>query len=363
MAEHDQLHPHLDATPLSRVWSFKLPEDFVEPDTTGGYSSIAPTPIANSGMNPWFNEVLVRQRAVSEAFRPLFDPANAPGMIPVQVADMIQLDQMAGEAHRSTKNLYAYGEWCNHLPFLVDAPPHMAESMRFEAIEEEVSRAGLEAEHAALLMGTITPHEGLALLKGTSLPSCELTKVAHPYGYRMGYVPEARAAVQSAVVAHGGTMAPQGDAPYQKITFQPHLNYDDESHTATLDGFLVTYKRPIGHIVGDDDRRINVIERQSAAIRVDPLAKDIHPGLARLLSEPLFQDQRDGSVPIDELRRHTLYEDYFSYAIQDDADVDYLIPLSTMTYAARENETEYHDRLREQEVSAHKFGQTALLQE
>ena len=358
MAEHDQLHPHLDATPLSRVWSFELPEDFIEPDTTGGYSSIAPTPIANSGMNPWFNEVLVRQRAVSEAFRPLFDPANAPGMIPERVADMIQLDQMAGEAHRSTKNLYAYGEWCNHLPFLVDAPPHMAESMRFEAIEEEVSRAGLEAEHAALLMGTITPHEGLALLRGTSLPSCELTKVAHPYGYRMGYVSEARAAVQSAVVAHGGTMAPQGDMPYQKIVFQPHFDFNDRSQTTTLDGLLVTYKRPVGHVVGKDGRRINVIERQSAAIRVDDGATDLNPGLSRQLRQPLLRSPDDGSIVTDGIR--PLYEDYFSNAIQHNVDANYLVPLSTMTYAARETEKEYQDRLQNQAESAHKIGRTGL---
>lgn len=362
MAENDIIHPHLDATPLSRVWSFKLPGDFIEPEAVDGYSPIAPTPIVNSSINPWFHEVMAHERMVAEAYRPLFNPANAPGLIPDRMADMIQLNQLTGEARRSTNNLFAYSEWCRQHDSLLGLPPDQAEHARLQAIENEVTQKELGTEHAGLLMGKITPQQGLAFLRGTSLPSCELAKVTHPYGYRMGFVKEARVAVTSAILAHEGTIIPPNDTPYQKITFQPHLYAREDRSEITLDGFLVTYKRPVGYCLDEHGRRINVIERQSAAIRVDPGAMDLHPRLSELLRKPLPRDG-EGNPLIDELRKHTLYDEYFGHAIQRDADVDYLVPLSTMTYAARETEAEYENRLKEQAASAHKIGRTTLSRE
>ncbi len=355
MAKQDYFYPPIDDAPLSRTWSFDLPAEFVEPEG----SPIAPTPILNI-MNPWCEEATRRDRARKEAFAPLFDPHNAPALVPSKVADMIMLNQLTGEAHRLTNALAAYTAWNADMPSLETWTPEQKEYARLQSIRAEVADKGLDEAHEALLQGTLTPSEGLALLRHTQLTACELAMVVHPYGYRMEYVKDERAQVLAAIAQHHGVVAPVRREPYQKITFQPHFEYHRGSRAATLGGLLVTYKRPIGHILDENERRIKVIERQSAAIRVDPQAADLLPSLARLLRAPLPISASDGSVSLDELRHQTMYEDYFGYAIQGDPDVDYLIPLSTMTYGARETEVEYEDRLRGEEALARKLGDAGL---
>lgn len=348
MSHKDHLPSIIDNAPISRVWSPELPKGFAEPADREPYVPYEPTPISNAALNPMFEQVAAHQKNVASALAPLFD-TYAPETVPDDVRAMISLDRLTGEVHRSTKNLFAYSAWGESLLEAqglndVAADYKGIEEARLGIIASELAATGLGDERDKLLLGTITPYEVLNLLRHTSLEAAEITKVTHPYGYRMAYVKEARKVVDEAIIAHDGVVLPRVLSTYQKIQLQPNFSYHDErGKVLSIKGFLATYKRPLGYVTNPEGRRVNIIERQSAALRIDEGSQDIPKGLAHDLRQP-FESNDDWSRPLDELNKRTMYQDFFERSIQEDVDADFLVPLSTMVYAAAEPREEFEAR-------------------
>lgn len=320
-------HTNEDAL-ISQVWSFETPEGFSEPNDRKDYSPSEPTPIVNQ-CNPHYDEVAAHQSIVKQSFDPLFGEL-APGTIPEKVKEMIELDRMVGDARRSSENLMSYGTWSGS-----------------DVMKHELDTSDLHAVHNELLLGTVRPLGSISLVHHTSLPSAEVKKITHPYGYRMNFVAPARQETEEAITAFGGVVLPRVLSSYEKIQLQPNFTQlDKRGKLVQLNGFLTTYKRLVGYVTRQDGRRTNVIERQSAALRIDEAVKDLPPELAEALRQVL-DTGGNYELRLDALDQQTGYNEFFETAIQQDADVDYLVPLSTTIYAATEYDVDYQKRLRE----------------
>lgn len=369
MVKKDPIPKGIDSTPVSNVWSLELPPDFSEPADRYPYIPYEPTPIINRTMNPMFKQVEAHQQAVSKSLAPLFDE-HAPDSVPADVQSMILLDRLTGDVRRTSKNLYSFSGWGDTT---IDAllkersvdRKEMAyeeiEQIRAEVIEKELANDGLRAICDKLLLGTVTPFETLELLRQTSLASAEVAKVTHPYGYRLHYVADARTAIDQAIRDHDGIAVPRILSTYQKIQLQPHFKHHDEhGKFMSLTGFLATYKRPLGHVTRADGRRVSIIERQSAALRIDEDSQHIPKDIALTLRRP-FEAGDDWRVPMQRFDKKTSYQSFFETAIHNDADADFLVPLSTMFYAAAETEAEYAARREYEEMmSARKIAKATL---
>lgn len=300
-----------------------LPEGFREPDDRQPVRPYEPTPAAlNMNLNPYWDEVLPHQRLVDEALGSLF-AEYAPDDIPSSVKHMVHLDYMAGNVQRTVKNMHSYAAWKD---------------------SEDAMRPEVKAVERKLLLGTIEPDENLRLMQGSTLMSSELAKVTHPYRYRMGYVSEARNKVADAIEQHGGVMYPRIISPYRKIDLQPNVTHDEAKRCFILNGFLVTYKRDVGHILRNDGRRIYITERQSAAIRVDSGVQDLDKDIASILRK---HSPNEAYQPWVRHINEKVYP-YFEDHIQSDTTADFFIPLSTMTYAAAETDEEFTRRTEEE---------------
>jgi hypothetical protein len=302
-------------------WIRLTPEGFTEPCDRENYLPYEPTPIENREINPYFDEVADHQASVRDSLDSLYS-SLAPADVPERVESMIELDRYVGSARRSIENLASYSAW-------VGSPEASA----------EIAAGELEDAQKKILRGIFAPNEALNVLQKTSLRNLELSRVSHPYGYRMQHAYTARSAVESAVREQGGIVYPRVLASYEKINLQPRIeSLDDRNNYVQLQGFLVTYKRPVGYVTTESGRRVNVIERQSAAIRIDRGAKDLPQKIADILSHIGTLSDNNYLPWLNELEDESHYEEYFTTAIQNDADVDFLIPLSTTTYAATETD-------------------------
>ena len=302
-----------------------LPVEFHEPDTNRtDYLPYEPTPAGLFAPCEKIKaELRDHQDEVDRQFDILF--AHAPADIPEGLKEAILTDYLAGEAQRRIKNLESYRTWGD---------------------EDKVK---YQEEETALLLGTITPNQTILLLQQSELQSAELAKVTHPYRYRMEYVELARSDVRSAIESRGGAMYPSVGS-YRKIGFQPDVETDVNLSEMMLNGFRVTYKREVGHVTREDDRRVFIIERQSAAIRIDEAATDLDPTIAQELRKVSHVGNRDAWL--EAVNKKTNYETYFENAIQEDTTANYFIPLSTMWYARVESQEEYNERMKQEEAVA-----------
>ncbi len=291
-----------------------LPESFTEPADREPICPFEPTP-----PDPYYHEVAAHQRLVDDSFYGLIHE-HAPAYIPQEVRDMVELDYLAGSAQRHIKNAQAYREW---------SAQNMPLTPELEAINHEIS------------LGTVQPTNNLYFIKQTNINSGELTRVFHPYGYRMQHVSSARVATRQGIEANDGVVYPPVLATYRKINIQPNMNFSN----GCISGFLVTYKRDVGHVTRDDGRRIQVIERQSAAIRIDRLS-----GMDSDMRSALHSVGGIGKVKGWEnaLVHGTGFDKFLTDKIQHDTLDSFLIPLSTMSYAAVESEEQYETRQNEQ---------------
>ena len=305
----------LDTALVSRVrspeishfaWERPLPADFREP-TRAGYRPYEPTPIANLQLNPFAvtDEFRMHHRDVATSIDPLFS-THAPQEIPARLRAAVEQDHVMGNVLRLTESIQSYAAWANTATGMThrwDLDNYLEGAALYARVNEQLLQGDqrLIWLHDRLLIGAIEPDEVLEFMLSTSLNSAEMTKLSHPYGFRMGLVADARRDVTAAIVAHAGTLYPQEVTPYERIHSHPEG--------------LVTYKRKLGHITDADQRRIYAIERQSAAIH-------------------LSGERSDASIT--ELVQTNSTE---------------LIPLSTMTYAARESDKTYEERLRLQQMS------------
>ncbi len=327
--EYREMRQMNEDVPISQVWSFETPEGFSEPNDRKDYSPSEPTPIVNQ-CNPHYDEVAAHQSIVKQSFDPLFSEL-APGAIPEKVKEMIELDRMVGDARRSSENLMSYGAWSG-----------------LGVMKDELDASDLHTVHNELLLGTVRPLGSISLVHHTSLLSAEVKKITHPYGYRMNFVAPARQETEEAIVSLGGVVLPRILSSYEKIQLQPNFTQlDERGKLVQLNGFLTTYKRLVGYVTRKDGRRTNVIERQSAALRIDELVKDLPYELAKTLREILDTGGNYGQR-LDELDKQSGYRDFFETAIQQDADADYLVPLSTAVYAATEYDEEYEKRMQKE---------------
>lgn len=316
------LEPH---TPwrASSLESRPLPQEFHEPLNETSRRPHGPTPaglLANCSASP----AIYRSYAeANRAFDPLFTDL-APHDIPQETREqLVYTDYLAGDVQRGLKNAHSYNAWSQK------GDPE------FHELEEK------------LLRGTITASEALDLLQHSTLESAELAKVTHPYGYRLGYVADAREDVNQAIEDHGGIVIPAIGSFYRKIDFnQPAMLPRDESlQTMQLIGFRIPYKKDIGYITRPDGRRIKIIERQSAAIRIDSEVEGIPSHIKEALMTSYDGDHYDDWLCA--IDRQTDFKNFFTEAIQNNTDADFLIPLSTMHYARAESDDEYQQRLKE----------------
>lgn len=329
---------------VSRVWQRPLPDRLDEPADRENYLPYEPTPILNREVNVHYDSIVGHQQEVAETTDPLFSE-YAPDDIPMNIRSMIELDHIVGRMHRETKNIHAWYDWEERNDIL---------SGELEPIKERV------------LTGQATPYESLLLLSQTNLRSVELTKVTHPYGYRMEYVADARQSIEEAfyyLSDRGVLSIYRPDMSYRKISIEPNISIsggeldprrinidglevvtgsNDVVSVSGLNGFLVTYKRDIGSINRHDGRRIKVVERQSAAFRLDNGVKDLNQKIINKIIESA-EDRNYAEGWIDESGARGLIEQ----SIQNNVDADYLVPLSTMTYATLESEEERDRRLAE----------------
>lgn len=306
-----------------------LPAGFFDPSDTGGvHRPYEPTPIKNRQFNPYYDEVATYQSDVEQALGALYD-THAPSDVPTEVQEMISYDRMRGETQRSIKTLEAYGRWGGTTTPYGD--------QRAETIHNEVERARLGVEHYKLLVGTITPHEVFSLLGETSLEAAELTRVSHPYGYRIEHVAAAREDVDEALLQQHGELARCDPArPYRDISLLPqHRPLDSEGRRDRFVGLMVAYKRTIGRIALQDTVHITVVERQSAALRIDEGAIGVDPKIAQVLRAP-FEINGDWKRAYRTLDSTYHVTDYVQQVVQENTDEAFFVPLSTTRYAYKE---------------------------
>ena len=287
----------------------QLPKTFQEPKEADGDFAGEPTP-----MDPFHDdEVKSHQRDVENFMKRLVSPEAVPDDIPSGVADMIELNMLHSFATLGVSNYQGY----------LDALAH-AQSYDDETIATMERAARSEA----------SADEILSLIVNGVLKKGELGKVTHPYGYRLANVPELRSRVDSAILNNGGILIPRV-APYRDIKLHPHYTFDDKNYqndlqlNSRLHGLVVTYKRDVGHIDSEETRSVNVVERQTAAIRIDEAS-----GFDQAIAHELlaFRPSNDKQWR-DKLVSASGCLDYIETAIQTDSSADYLIPLSTVAYS------------------------------
>lgn len=312
--------------PISSVWNYELPAGFSEPDDRPSYVPYEPTPIASLNSSAGGNvhhEIKPHQERVDRLIRPLID-THAPDTVPGHVKEMAILDYDAGDVQRSIKGYFSYVEWKSKHPIISDD---------LENIEDK------------LLRGSHTPGEGLSFLRQTELESAELFKLSHPWGYRLQHLSPAREALREGIFQNGGVVYPDILTTYRKINLQPQFVHLDKRQfsRSMLAGFLVTYKHDIGHVTRDDGKRITIIERQSAALRIDENCSGIDQTIAAVLRQPVERLRHWGEW-LEGIDDQVGYASYFNQAIQSNIDADFLVPLSTMAYAAVESDDEHNER-------------------
>lgn len=299
-----------DAAPVSHVWLYDLPEGYTEVSDRDNYIPYEPTPVENMQLNPYYqseSSLYIHQESVRRSHDILYaqPPIGCDGMVlvPQDIQEIVDIDRVVGQVRRNMENMRSYADWVEpvrqstvhwtEMPdkYITDSSVLFAE-VNDGLLKNDPILVGL---HEKLLTGEIQPEEVLYFLQKTCMRSAEVAKVTHPYGYRINIVSDARKAIASAVDRYNGVIYPRAVTPYERFHF------DDKG--------LVTYKRRIGHVFDDKGRRIYIIERQSAAIH-NATGLDI--------------------------------EDM----VQQDADAQEIIPLSTMWYAAREAGEEYNERMK-----------------
>ena len=287
----------------------KTPEWFVEPRDTSDYFAGEPTP-----MNPYLDaDVKKHQADVAAALYALTSERAAPEGTPAGVIEMVEHNFMHSQFRLDATNYKSYGEM----------------------LDKNETLRGLELtlmNEAA--RGKAIPAELLHLLIYTQLDSTELGKVTHPYGYRIEHVPELRQRVAAAIIENHGRLHP-AITPYRDIKLHPHYTLDDENYhkdfslNQQLHGMVATYKHDLGWIELDGGRQINIVERQTAAIRIDE-ASGFDQEIARKMHA--FEPCNDTTWR-ERLARESGCLDHIESAIQHDVSEDYFIPLSTVIYA------------------------------
>jgi hypothetical protein len=304
----------------------ELPAGFREPDGTCPYE---PTPaLLNTEENPLYTQAEHRQSIKRKAYGVLFDE-YAPKDVPENVKEMVLHDYCIGDARRILKN---------HCSFL-----------KWQSCEQALSPE-LETVWNKLLLGVASPSENLLFMKHTSLESSELTRVIHPYGYRMEHVDAAREVLTKAIEAQDGVLIPVGSALYKRIDIQPNVSCNGNGE-ARLNGFLVTYKKDIG-FVECADKLIRIIERQSAAIMLndisgqallDPKDVDVKKMHKIVESYELYSKDEDWRTKVTNVDH---FRNEVNKVIQANSIAEWFIPVQTMTYAAaklKESQPDYRD--------------------
>lgn len=289
--------------------SRQLPDSFQEPVDSEDYFAGEPTP-----MDPYHDDnVKAHQREVEALMMRLVGPEAVPCDIPDGVAEMIELNMLHSFATLSASNYQGYYDGLARAETYDTATTAMI---------DRVAR------------GVASADEILHLLRNDVFKKGELGKVTHPYGYRLAHVPALRSKVDAAIISNGGILLPR-ITPYRDIKLHPHYTFDDKNYqndfqlNPQLHGLIVTYKHDMGYVDIDDAHTISIVERQTAAIRIDKESGFDQTVAQKLLA---FRPSNDEQWR-DRLVSASGCLDYIETVIQTDSSADYLIPLSTVVYA------------------------------
>lgn len=261
----------------------------------GVYRAWEPTP-----GNPRHPSVIERQDASRRQARTILEEYQ-PKYLSEELLSFVELFYYSREANRNVKNIDSYR--CAQMPL--------------ENIENDPI---LSRIHEEAMVGRASAYDLLYYMHQVDMPSIELAKLTHIYGYRLEHLPAMRVEIVKAIVNHGG------EVTQDKEVFE--IIDSDRSITMTSTpkhGIAMKRKRRIG-IVKD----MVVFERLSFVVRIDDESK---------LSSDVTSVIKKTEVKSDESRQSLLHsglEDEVKLLLAND-DLETIIPLSTTTYATKIN--------------------------
>ena len=257
------------------------------------------------------DDLKASQQYKDSEFQKLYD--NPPIDVPPEFALMLAVDHEIGEARRKMLNYESYMKW----------------AVKREPVTEELDEKLQHIDRGNAYIGEI-----LDFALETSVDAVEAGKLTLAYWQRREHLAPFRAEAKEAIESRGGVMYPD-IFPYHSISINPDVEYLDDG-THTMNGFIVRYKRDVGHIdLPHCAGRIHLVERQIAGYRVDEASGFKQSIVDRMLATPL-SFEKSWQTEYMKYVVDTGARSFIEQKVQANSLEEFVVPVSATLYGYKE---------------------------